>query len=145
MQENKQEISPIKVKILQVLDAKNVSQYTFYKNSGVTRGILSQTNGISEENIARFLAYFPDVSAEWLFRGVGEMIRHGNDGTTINITNTKQTGAGAQMGSITNNQHALPSNDEFYQQQIRLKDEQIAAKDNRIAELTDTIIKLATK
>lgn len=73
MQEKRQEKSPIKQNILLYLAQKGVSAYEFYKESGVTRGILQQNNGISEDNIARFLAYAPDVSVEWLITGRGEM------------------------------------------------------------------------
>ena len=78
MQENKQEKSPIKQKILLYLTKKGISAYEFYKNSGVTRGVLSQNNGITEENIARFLAYAPDVSSEWLLTGEGAMLKDEN-------------------------------------------------------------------
>ena len=74
MQENKQEKSLIKQNILLYLTKKDVTPYEFYKKSGVTRGILQQNNGISEDNIARFLAYAPDVSVEWLITGRGEML-----------------------------------------------------------------------
>lgn len=73
MQEKRQEKSPIKQNILLYLAQKGVSAYEFYKESGVTRGILQQNNGISEDNIARFLAYAPDVNVEWLITGRGEM------------------------------------------------------------------------
>lgn len=73
MQEKRQEKSPIKQNILLYLAQKGVSSYEFYKESGVTRGILQQNNGISEDNIARFLAYAPDISVEWLITGRGEM------------------------------------------------------------------------
>lgn len=76
MQENKQEKSPIKQNILRYLAQKGVSAYEFYKESGVTRGILQQNNGISEDNIARFLAYAPDVNIEWLITGEGTMLSH---------------------------------------------------------------------
>lgn len=75
MQENKQEKSPIKQKILHYLNKKGITPYEFYKNSGVTRGILQQNNGISEENIARFLAYAKDVNIEWLLTGTGSMLK----------------------------------------------------------------------
>ena len=74
MQEKRQEKSPIKQNILLYLAQKGVSPYEFYKESGVTRGILQQNNGISEDNIARFLAYASDVSIEWLITGRGEML-----------------------------------------------------------------------
>ena len=75
MQEKRQEKSSIKQKILLYLTNRGVSAYEFYKNSGVTRGVLSQNNGITEENIARFLAYAPDINAEWLLRGEGDMLK----------------------------------------------------------------------
>lgn len=74
MQENIQEKSPIKQNILQYLATKGTTPYEFYKKSGVTRGVLNQNNGISEENIARFLAYAPDVNVEWLITGRGSMM-----------------------------------------------------------------------
>ncbi len=76
MQEKQQEKSPIKQNILLYLAKKGVTSYEFYKASGVTRGILQQNNGISEDNIARFLAYAPDVNIEWLITGKGDMLRN---------------------------------------------------------------------
>ena len=76
MQENKQEKSPIKQKILLYLEKKGISQYEFYKNTGITRGILSQNNGISEENIARFLACYTDINLEWLLMDQGLMLKN---------------------------------------------------------------------
>lgn len=75
MQEFRQEKSQIKQNILLYLDNMKISEYKFYKESGITRGILRQNNGISEENIARFLAYAPDVDAHWLLTGKGEMLK----------------------------------------------------------------------
>lgn len=73
MQENKQGKSPIKQNILLYLAQANVSPYEYYKITGTTRGILTQNNGISEDNIARFLAYAPDVNPTWLLTGRGKM------------------------------------------------------------------------
>jgi phage repressor protein C with HTH and peptisase S24 domain len=80
MQEKQQEKSPIKQNILLYLANKGVTPYEFYKVSGVTRGILQQSNGISEDNIARFLAYAPDVNIEWLITGKGDMLKNDNAG-----------------------------------------------------------------
>lgn len=75
MQEKKQEKSLVKQNISLYLAKKGVSDYEYYKQSGTTRGILGQNNGISEENIARFLAYAPDVNHEWLLTGHGSMLK----------------------------------------------------------------------
>lgn len=80
MQENKQLNSLIKQNILSFLEAKNISQYQCYKDTGITRGVLSQNNGISEENLMRFLAVYTDVSPDWLLTGNGEMLRNENAG-----------------------------------------------------------------
>lgn len=94
MQENKQEKSAIKQNILLYLSNKGVTSYEFYKISGVTRGILQQGNGISEDNIAKFLAYAPDVNIEWLLTGKGDMLKHAStnvDSTIVTpLDNTDQ-------------------------------------------------------
>ena len=69
------EFSNIKQKILQYLDFKGVSKYKFYQETGITNGILSQSNGISEENLLRFLSVYKDISAEWLLTGNGSMLK----------------------------------------------------------------------
>lgn len=114
MQEIKQEKSQIKRNISLYLHKKGVSDYEFYKKSGITRGILSQPNGISEDNISRFLAYAPDVNVVWLLTGEGEMLKteHTSGGMppVAHQTDTPKEGiplipfsamAGALMGEQT--------------------------------------------
>ena len=55
MQDFLQFKSPIKRKILQYLEFKGISQYKFYKETGVTRGILEQNNGKSKKTCQDFL------------------------------------------------------------------------------------------
>lgn len=74
-----QEKSLIKQNILSYLAFKGISTYAFYKDSGVTRGVLQQSNGISEDNIARFLAYAKDASPSWLLTGEGPMLKEDTD------------------------------------------------------------------
>lgn len=69
MQENKQEKSFIKQNILSYLKRIGVTPYECYKKTGITRGILTQNNGITEENILKFLAYYSDVDVIWLITG----------------------------------------------------------------------------
>lgn len=70
-----QEKSLIKRNILQYIDSKGITKYKFYQETGITRGVLDQNNGMSEENTARILAYFPEISPEWLLTGIGPMLR----------------------------------------------------------------------
>lgn len=69
-----QEKSLIKQNILQYIEYLGISKYDFYKKSGITRGVLDQTSGISEENTTKFLAYAPEVNIDWLLTGKGKMI-----------------------------------------------------------------------
>lgn len=78
---NKQEIlimqekSLIKKNILSYLTFKGITPYECCKKTGITRGILTQNNGIVEENIAKFLAYYTEVDVNWLITGQGKMIK----------------------------------------------------------------------
>ncbi len=74
MQEKRQEKSLIKQRILEYLKKNNITMYACYSNTGMTRGILSQNNGISEDSLLKFLAYYTDVNLEWLLLGQGEML-----------------------------------------------------------------------
>lgn len=67
------ENSLIKQNILYILDLKAVTKYEFYKKTGVSNGVLSQKNGMSEENTLRFLSCYPDVNPTWLLTGNGDM------------------------------------------------------------------------
>lgn len=80
MQINEQEKSPIKQRILQYVDYKGISKYKFYKESGITRGVLDQNTGISEDTLIKFLDYAREISYKWILFGVGEMLYCHNDG-----------------------------------------------------------------
>lgn len=75
MQEKRQEKSIIKRNISQYLAFKGISDYQFYKETGVSRGVLSQNNGLSEDNLMRFLGYYDDVNPAWVVTGEGNMLK----------------------------------------------------------------------
>lgn len=64
----------IKNRILKYLDEKGFTKSSFYRETGAPNGILSQKNGISEENLLRFLVAYKDINLSWLFRGEGQML-----------------------------------------------------------------------
>ena len=74
MQQNKRDFSVVKRRILQYLELKGITKYAFYRDTGTTNGVLSQPNGISEENLLRFLSYYDDVNPIWLLTGEGEIL-----------------------------------------------------------------------
>ncbi|MBF2708946.1 hypothetical protein [Flavobacterium soyangense] len=74
-----QEKSIIKQNILKYLEFIGITPYKFYQETGITRGILSQNNGMSEENTARILDYYKDIDANWLLTGMGNMLKSDNN------------------------------------------------------------------
>lgn len=70
-----QENSIIKQNILKYLEYKGITPYRFYKENNVTRGILTQNNGITEENLLKFVQFAQDISLNWLLTGNGSMLK----------------------------------------------------------------------
>lgn len=68
------DISIVKDNILKYLEYKGITKYEFYKSTGISNGILSQKNGMSEENTLKVLSYFKDINPVWLFLSRGDMI-----------------------------------------------------------------------
>lgn len=75
MQEKNKEISIIKQRIIQYLDSKEISRYRCYADTGISNNVLSQPNGISEENLMKFLRIYEDINLEWLLLGEGSMLK----------------------------------------------------------------------
>lgn len=92
-----QQISPIKERILQFIEFKGISKYKFYQETGITRGVLDKESGISEDNVAKFIAYSSEINLEWLLLGKGEMLKRNvkemwsNDLTTKTTTFSEET------------------------------------------------------
>ncbi len=55
MQEKNRDFLLIKKRIFLYLDYKGIKKKDFYTSTGVSSGVLSQKNGLSEENILRFI------------------------------------------------------------------------------------------
>lgn len=70
-----QHFSPIKKRILYYIEYQGISKYKFYQDTGITRGVLDKDTGISEDNIAKFIAYYNNVNPTWLLTGEGEMLK----------------------------------------------------------------------
>jgi len=68
-------LTTIKERICYYIDFKKISKNKFYEQSGVTYGILNQASNISADNIQKVLVIYPDLNAEWLICGRGEMIK----------------------------------------------------------------------
>lgn len=88
MQEKNRDFSVIKERIIQYIEYKGDNRAQFYKKSGVTNGILSQSNGVTEDTLMKFLNFYTDINLEWLFFGTGE--KEKNSTPTIKITDANE-------------------------------------------------------
>lgn len=124
------------------MSERGISEVINVSNRTLNSSLKSE-RGLSLSIILPILSEFPDVSAEWLMRGNGEMFLNDDEKgkIVINNSNVKQSGNGNAIG--TNNNNSVGT--EALIAQLAKKDEMLAEKDRRINELTDTIIKLATK
>lgn len=131
-----QEKSLIKKNILQFIDYKGITKYKFYQETGITRGILDQNNGMSEENTTRFLAFYPEVSPEWLLTGKGEMLKQ-PQGYTIKETpppvaaegqgsNTEVALLREQVALLKENKALIERENQRLEQEIKQLQEQIS-------------------
>jgi hypothetical protein len=69
-------IATTKERILQVLEIKDVSRPLFLEKTGIKRGFLDSdklNQAVSDINIAKFIAIFPDINIKWLITGNGDM------------------------------------------------------------------------
>jgi phage repressor protein C with HTH and peptisase S24 domain len=98
MQEKKQNISPIKQRILQFVDTLGISKREFYTQIGVSRGTLESKTGITEEIITKFITTYPNISIEWLMTGYGEIYK-----TTKDFATTKKEEKNHPIARLTNN------------------------------------------
>lgn len=141
-------ITSLRERILSMIKAKKLNINSLSALIGVPQTSLNLAlkgdGKLNSSIVLLLLDYFPDVSAEWLMRGKGEMFIAENSGSSIVINNTKHTGNGdAITGSNVGKAHTI-ADEHYYRTIIAQKEEQLAAKDKRINELTDHIIQLAT-
>lgn len=65
----------VKQKIQQYLDYKGIKTNRFEKEVGLSNGYWRKTNSVSANAVAEILRVYSDLSAEWILRGEGEMLR----------------------------------------------------------------------
>lgn len=73
MQDKEQHFSPIKQRILQFIGQLGISKREFYTKTGISRGTLESSTGITEDIVSRFLSVYQNISPDWLLTGNGSM------------------------------------------------------------------------
>lgn len=108
----------LKMRVKTCMEKLKVSANEMERQCGISHStISSQVNGkskLSATVIAELLAYRPDISAEWIFRGTGDMLIT-NKPMEINIDNssrghhnTNTTNYGGTQTIVTQPEQKLP-------------------------------------
>lgn len=69
----------IKERILSFLDAMKIKKVDFFESTGIQSSNFKGKNMMSQpggDMIVKVLTLYPSLSAEWLMRGEGDMLRH---------------------------------------------------------------------
>lgn len=90
------DILTIKDKILAFLKEKNIKKVDFFEATGIQSSNFKGKNMASQpggDMIVKVLTLYPDLSAEWLMRGEGDMFKSYNTGTPqeLHITTHEET------------------------------------------------------
>ncbi len=126
----------VKQRLRLILKEKHMPLASIGAESDSLKVTLSrQVNGdtaVSFVVIALFLEKFPDISAEWLLRGEGDMYKHSNP-----------TAIQTQNGGIGNTQNMNTYTEaiELLRSEIAAKNNQLMIKDEQIAKLLDLLNK----
>lgn len=114
----------IKNRVKVALRALDISPYSIARMQNLNeRTIYDQINGNSKIGVATIealLAYRPDISAEWIFRGTGDMLIT-NKPMEINIDNSNRGHHNTNIGSIGTQTIANSDLAELKQQIAELK------------------------
>ena len=81
----------MKERILQFIEYKRLSKNKFYKETGLSNGILDKQGGISSDSLEKIYYVYPEINLDWLLTGKGEMFKkeglvqqaHNNISSTI--------------------------------------------------------------
>lgn len=68
-------ISTQKERILKYIDYKGITKNKFYKETGISNGVLDKSSGLSMDTVEKFYSTYNEVNPEWLLTGNGEMIK----------------------------------------------------------------------
>jgi len=64
----------IKNRVIQYLNFKGVSKYQFYKETGLSNGMLDKPGAIGSDKCEIIYSQYPDINLEWFLSGKGEML-----------------------------------------------------------------------
>ena len=126
-------MTTIKDRVLQVSKYKGVSKEKFFKELEVSYGTFkgkAKESGLNSNFLEKIIAKIPEISAEWLLTGKGEMLKS-------SVQNIVQNSGKNSINNISGNIEQQNYNE--LMEIIREKDRQIAKKDEQINKLIEKL------
>ena len=114
----------IKEKITQYLRFKGITIYKLEGSVGLSNGYWGKTKSISADVLIKIARAYPDISAEWLLRGDGSMIKI----NSISIEKELEHLNDSEQNKIAERINSMPGDSDiilFYEQAIGEKDKEI--------------------
>ena len=127
-------MTTIKDRVLQVSDYKGVGKEKFFEELEVSYGTFkgkAKESGLNSNILEKIIAKIPEISAEWLLTGKGEMLKS-------SVQNIVQNSGKNSINNISGNIKQQNYNE--LMEIIREKDRQIAKKDEQINKLIEKLI-----
>lgn len=87
----------IQNRVLQYLEYKGITPYRFCKDLGLSMGYLDKKGSIGTDKYLKIIEYYPEINANWLLTGKGEMLKRNvkdllyNESITKSITFSEET------------------------------------------------------
>lgn len=126
----------MKERILQFIDYKRFSKSKFYRETGLSNGILDKKSGLTLDSIDKIYSKYPEINIEWLLTGKGEMLKTFAQNITQNGNTNVNNGH-----NVSGQGNVIKQTNDELMEIIREKDKQIAEKDKQIAMLIEKISK----
>lgn len=127
-------MTTIKERILQISNYKRVSKEKFFEELEVSYGNFkgkAKESALNSNILEKIIAKMPEISAEWLLTGKGEMLKS-------SVQNIVQNSGKNSINNISGNIEQQNYNE--LMEIIREKDRQIAKKDEQINKLIEKLI-----
>ena len=126
-------MTTIKERILQISNYKRVSKEKFFEELEVSYGNFkgkAKESALNSNILEKIIAKMPEISAEWLLTGKGEMLKS-------SVQNIVQNSGKNSINNISGNIKQQNYNE--LMEIIREKDRQIAKKDEQINKLIEKL------
>lgn len=68
-------ISTTKERMLYYIDFKGINKSEFYRETGISNGVLDKKSGINSATIEKFISKYPEVNELWLISGKEPMMK----------------------------------------------------------------------